>query len=116
MFDLLRIVVILCVLLNCVSKFISAINMCEQMEEQEQTNQPIEEQDNSPKEQIGETTKELIEEALSGATDKSKPWYKRGLAYIIAAALIIVFYLGDKVGDQVIDFLTSLFASLLNCV
>lgn len=83
-------------------------------EEQTQSTEPT--QDNTPKEQIGEATKDLIEEAIEGATDKSKPWYARGISYIIAAALIIVFYLGDKVGDQVIDFLTALLGQLLNAL
>lgn len=80
--------------------------------------QPTEETkvDETPKEQLGEATKDLIQEAIEGAVDKSKPWYKRGVSYIIAAALIIVFYLGDKVGDQVIDFLTNIIGSLLNCL
>ena len=72
-----------------------------------------EEETDSPKEKLDNTTQDLIKEALTGANDKSKPWYKRGLAYIIAVALIIAFYAGDKLGADVINTIVQVVQSLL---
>lgn len=72
-----------------------------------------EQQVETPKEELDNTTQDLIKEALSGANDKSKPWYKRGLAYVIAVALIVAFYAGDKVGADVINTIVQLLQNLL---
>lgn len=69
--------------------------------------------DETPKKELDNTTGELIKEALSGATDKSKPWYKRGLSYIIAVALIAAFYAGGEVGPDVINAIVQVIQSVL---
>ena len=66
----------------------------------------------TPKEELDNTTKDLIKEALSEAGDTSKPWYKRGLSYIIGIALIVAFYAGDKLGPEVVDTVVQVLQQL----
>ena len=84
--------------------------MAEETIEKEPVTTPVED---SPKKELDNTTQDLIKEALAGANDQSKPWYKRGLAYVIAVALIVAFYAGDKVGGDVVNTVVQLLQSLL---
>lgn len=69
--------------------------------------------EDSPKQELDNTTKDLIKEALTEAGDTTKPWYKRGLSYVIAIALIVAFYAGDKLGPDVVDTIVQVIQSLL---
>lgn len=70
----------------------------------------------TPKEELDETTKELIKEALSETSDTSKPWYKRGLSYIIAIILVVLLYAADQLGPEVVNKLVELMQNLLQLV
>lgn len=69
--------------------------------------------DTKPKEELDSTTKDLIEEALKDATDKSKPWYKRGLSYVIAIILVVLFYSAEQFGPEVVNKIAELVQWLL---
>ena len=86
--------------------------MAEEVKETEE----VKATDAAPKEELDNTTKDLIKEALGEVCDKSKPWYKRVLSYVIAVALIVAFYAGDKVGGDVINTIVQLLQSLLGSI
>lgn len=67
----------------------------------------------TPKKELDNTTEELIKEALGEALDGSKPWYKRGLSYVIAVVLIVAFYAGDQFGPEVVNKVVELVNKLL---
>ena len=69
--------------------------------------------EDTPKKELDETTKELIKEALGDVMDGSKPWYKRGLSYIVAIVLIAAFYAGDQFGPEVVNKIVELVNKLL---
>lgn len=67
----------------------------------------------SPKQELDNTTEELIKEALKDALDGSKPWYKRGVSYIVAIVLIIAFYAGEQFGPEIVNKIVELVNKLL---
>lgn len=69
--------------------------------------------ESTPKKELDNTTEELIKEALEAALNGSKPWYKRGLSYVIAVILIVAFYAADQFGPEVVNKIVELVNKLL---
>ena len=67
----------------------------------------------APKEELDNTTKDLIKEALNEAGNTTKPWYKRGVSYLIAVALVVLLYAADQLGPEVVNKVVELVQSLL---
>lgn len=75
------------------------------MNEEETQNKEIP----TPAEDLKKTTNDLIKDSLLNAKDESKPWYHRVGYYVGAIVLIILYYLGDNFGAQIIEKIGQLF-------
>lgn len=62
-----------------------------------------------PAEDLKQTTNDLIKDSLSNAKDDSKPWYERVSYYVGAIILIVLYYLGDQYGAEIIEKIGKLF-------
>ena len=62
-----------------------------------------------PVEDLKQTTNELIKDSLANAKDECKPWYERVSYYVGAIVLIVLYYLGDTYGTQIIEKIGQLF-------
>lgn len=62
-----------------------------------------------PAEDLKKTTNDLIKDSLANAKDDSIPWYHRAGYYVGAIALIVLYYLGDTYGAQLIEKIGQLF-------
>lgn len=65
-----------------------------------------------PAEDLKHTTDELIKDSLANAKDNSLPWYKRVSYYIGAIVLIVLYYLGDKFGPEMLDKIGELIKAI----
>lgn len=89
------------------------LNMFRDMAEEEIKETEATTAETTPKTELDNTTKELITEALKDAQDTQKPWYKRGLSYLIAVVLVVLLYAADKLGPDVVNKLVEIVQSLL---
>lgn len=62
-----------------------------------------------PAEDLKQTTNDLIKDSLANAKDDSNPWYHRVCYYVGAIVLIVLYYLGDTYGAQLIEKIGQLF-------
>lgn len=63
----------------------------------------------APADDLKQTTNDLIKDSLLNAKDESKAWYQRVGYYVGAIVLIVLYYLGDNFGAQLIEKIGQLF-------
>lgn len=63
-----------------------------------------------PAEDLKQTTNDLIKDSLANAKDDSKAWYERVSYYVGAVILIVLYYLGDQFGAELIQKIISFFS------
>lgn len=63
----------------------------------------------APADDLKQTTNDLIKDSLLNAKDETKAWYQRVGYYVGAIVLIVLYYLGDNYGAQLIEKIGQLF-------